>query len=310
MDVVAPFQLLQKKLEAWLGTIISMLPNLVLAVLVFIFFMAASRIIKKVAMNLLDRFSSSGAINRLIASLLSITTLIIGFFVILGILQLNKTVTSLLAGAGIIGLALSFAFQDIAQNFISGVLIAIRKPFDVGDIIKTNDYMGMVDKITLRSTDILTFDGQFVLIPNKEVFQNPIINYSETGLRRIDLSVGISYGDDLEKVKRITLEAVRKVANLETNRAVDFYYEEFGNSSINYVVRFWIRFKKQTDYLQARSDAIMNIKAAYNANNITIPFPIRTLDFGIKGGEKLTEMYPVVTSADKGGNDKSEEQSS
>ncbi len=310
MDVVAPFQLLQKKLEAWLGTIISMLPNLVLAVLVFIFFMAASRIIKKVAMNLLDRFSSSGAINRLIASLLSITTLIIGFFVILGILQLNKTVTSLLAGAGIIGLALSFAFQDIAQNFISGVLIAIRKPFDVGDIIKTNDYMGMVDKITLRSTDILTFDGQFVLIPNKEVFQNPIINYSETGLRRIDLSVGISYGDDLEKVKRITLEAVRKVANLETNRAVDFYYEEFGNSSINYVVRFWIRFKKQTDYLQARSDAIMNIKAAYNANNITIPFPIRTLDFGIKGGEKLTEMYPVVTSADKGGNDKSGEQPS
>jgi small conductance mechanosensitive channel len=186
-------------------------------------------------------------------------------------------------------LALGFAFQDLAVNFIAGVFMAVRKSFRIGDIIESNGFMGKVTEISLRSTKVLTFQGQKIVIPNRLIFENPLSNYS-TGQRRIDLGVGVSYGDDLQKVEDVTLQAVKNLSIHDVNRPVDLYYEGFGDSSINFIIRFWVEFKQQPDFLKARSEAIKAIKAAYDAEDITIPFPIRTLDFGIKGGEKLDAM--------------------
>jgi len=121
---------------------------------------------------------------------------------VLSILKLNTAVTSILAGAGIIGLALAFAFQDIAANFISGIFISFRRPLRVGDIVKVKDYMGKVEEINLRDTILRTFQGQTVIIPNKEVFQNPIENFSRLGKRRIDLWIGVSYGKTWRKLSK------------------------------------------------------------------------------------------------------------
>jgi small conductance mechanosensitive channel len=104
------------------------------------------------------------------------------------------------------------------------------------------------------------------------------------------LKVGVSYGEDLEQVRAVTLNAIKALPDLLAREDISLYYTEFGDSSINFELRFWINFKKQPDYLQARSEAIIAIKKAYNKHNISIPFPIRTLDFGIKGGEKLNEV--------------------
>ncbi|MFZ0391048.1 MAG: mechanosensitive ion channel family protein [Calditrichia bacterium] len=299
MQLQDSFNTVSDKLQDWLSTLIEMLPNIAVAIIIMILFYIVSRIAQKWIPRILGKFSRSDAVNRLISNIVSLIILVAGLFIALGVLQLDKTVTSLLAGVGIIGLALSFAFQDMATNFVSGVMIAIRNPFRVGDIIESNDYYGTVDKITLRTTNLRTFQGQIVLIPNKEVYQNPIINYSITGSRRIDLAVGVSYGDDLSKVKDLTLQVINEIPELDKNRNVDMYYEEFGNSSINFKIRFWVAFRKQTDFLAARSNAIMKIKAVYDENDITIPFPIRTLDFGIKGGEKLSEMMDL-SSAENG----------
>ena len=124
----------------------------------------------------------------------------------------------------------------------------------------------------------------------KTLFQDVVENYTNTRDRRVDLSVGVSYGDDLEKVKEITIEAIRGVKSIIRPNDITLFYNEFGDSSINFMVRFWAKSARQPDFLQAQSDAIMAIKKAYDDNDITIPFPIRTLDFGIKGGEKLSEM--------------------
>ena len=133
-----------------------------------------------------------------------------------------------------------------------------------------------------------------MIIPNKIVAQEPIKNYNKLAMRRVDLSCGVSYGDDLDKVRDITIAAIKEHVAYDTNRAVELYFNEFGDSSINYTLRFWLSDRKsgQADYLQAQSDAIMAIKRAYDSNDIMIPFPIRTLDFGIKGGEKLSEVLP------------------
>ncbi|MBU1819988.1 MAG: mechanosensitive ion channel family protein, partial [Bacteroidetes bacterium] len=121
-------------------------------------------------------------------------------------------------------------------------------------------------------------------------FQNTIENFTVLGRRRLDLSVGVSYGDDLRKVKDITIKAAQKVSVRSMTDDITLYFEEFGDSSINFSLRIWLNATDQPTFLQGRHEAILYIKEAYDANDIMIPFPIRTLDFGIKGGEKLSEM--------------------
>jgi small conductance mechanosensitive channel len=284
-----------EKLSSWVEHFILMLPNLLVAILIFIVFYTVGRLVRKALTRPLQRFSHSQALIGLLLNVIFTAFVATGIFIALSILQLDKAVTSLLAGAGIIGLALGFAFQDIAANFVSGILMAIRRPIRPGDVIESNGYFGAVININLRSTIIRTMQGQHVHIPNKDIFNKPIVNYSEEGKRRIDLKCGISYGDDLEKVKNITIEAIRTIDYLLNKEDITFFYKEFGDSSINFEVRYWINYKKQQDYLAAVSDGIIRLKKAFDANNIMIPFPIRTLDFGIKGGEKLQEQLESLT---------------
>ncbi|WP_420315773.1 mechanosensitive ion channel family protein [Ekhidna sp.] len=288
--------ILNDKLQGWLESLTAMLPNFAVAVIVMVTFILAAKGVRAVASKLFKRFYDKPAIRNLFTTIVYIAVLGIGLMVALNVLHLKQTVSSLLAGAGIIGLALGFAFQDISANFISGVLIAIRKPIEVGDIIKIQDYMGTVDEINLRVTVLKTFQGLHVIIPNKEVFQNPLTNYTKTNERRIDLECGVSYGDDLEKAKDVALKAVEELPYLMEGKDVKLFYTSFGDSSINYVLQFWIKYPDQPGFLEARSEAIMAVKKAYDENNITIPFPIRTLDFGIKGGEALSDMKVQMSS--------------
>ncbi len=289
-EFVDVYSTLTEKLVSWMETTIEMLPNMVIALLVLIAFFIIGKYTRRVVKQMLHRVTINKTIINLLETVVGILIIGIGVFIALSILNLDGTVTSLLAGAGIVGLALGFAFQDIAANFISGIILSIRHPFGIGDIIETNDYFGTVQKMNLRNTIIKTPDGQVVYIPNKAVFENPLENYTKGAERRIDLSCGISYGDDLRMVRELAVEAIEELDNYNKDRDVEFYYDEFGDSSINFEVRFWIRFVKNPDYWSARSEAIMALKKKFDENDIMIPFPIRTLDFGIRGGEKLNTM--------------------
>ncbi|TVR13107.1 MAG: mechanosensitive ion channel family protein [Balneolaceae bacterium] len=295
-DFNEAYEIVAERLEEWIRTFFEMLPNFVVALFVLIFFYALGRFSRKVVKKLLASITDNKTITSLLETIVGISILGIGVFIALTVLQLDGAVTSLLAGAGIIGLAVGFAFQDIASNFISGIILSIRHPFGIGDIIETNEFYGVVEKLNLRNTIIRTVTGQIVYIPNKRVFENPLQNYTTTSLRRIDLACGISYGDDLEKVRDVTTNAIKRVEHVLDDRGVEFYYDEFGNSSINFKVRFWVKFRTNPDFWQARSEAIIAIKKAFDENDIMIPFPIRTLDFGIRGGEKLNTMLEPASS--------------
>lgn len=283
------YEIIRDKLTLWLKEIIRLLPNIALAALVLVLGFFIAKWLKNLTGKVSRRIIHNETLRNLFTSLVYIFLLGVTVFITLSVLSLDKAVTSILAGAGIIGLALAFAFQDIASNFMSGIFLSIRRPLHTNDIVKIKDYMGQVMEINLRDTVIKTFQGQMVIIPNKEVLQNPIENYSLLGKRRMDLKAGVSYGDDLEKVKEITMKAVEGIQGL-TDDTITMFYEEFGDSSINFVLRLWVNTPQQPDYLQVKSEAIMRIKKAYDENNITIPFPIRTLDFGIKGGIPLNEI--------------------
>lgn len=290
MDINEVYKLVQQKLSVWMHDFIRILPNILLASIVFILGLFIARSVKKISGKLANKLSLNSTLNNLVASVMYMCFIGITLFIVLSILKLDKAVTTILAGAGIVGLALAFAFQDIAANFISGIFISFRRPIHIGDIVKIGDYMGKVSDINLRDTILLTFQGQMVIIPNKNVFQNPIENYSLLGKRRLDLEIGISYAEDLEKVQRITLDALKDIDGLCEDEKITMYYKEFGESSINYIIRLWLRDPEQSAYWTASNQVIINIKKAYDENRITIPFPIRTMDFGIKGGQSLDEM--------------------
>ncbi|OAQ41614.1 mechanosensitive ion channel protein MscS [Pedobacter psychrophilus] len=290
MDFNNAYNLLIDKLQRWFAETIKLLPNIVLAVVVLIIGILIAKLVRKYSYKIIQKLSSIQTINKLFSSFTYIVVIIIAMFTALNIIGLDKAVTTVLAGAGILGLALAFAFQDVAANFMSGIFMSFRRPFDVGDLVTVNDKMGRIEAVNLRDTTLITLQGQRLIIPNKDVFQNAIENFSSTGKRRLDFTVGISYGDDLEKVRSLVKDCLTDLLQRDLDKEVEVFYDEFGDSSINFKLRIWLNSVHQADYLSAKSEAIILIKKAFDNNDIMIPFPIRTLDFGIKGGEKLSEM--------------------
>lgn len=290
MDVNELWNTLVEKLKGWAHGAAEMLPNVGLAVVVGLIFVFLAKGVRAVAERGLRKVGMRAAARDLLVRIIHFAVLAAGLMVTLSILQLDKAVTSVLAGAGVIGLALGFAFQDLASNFISGVGLSVQHPFKTGDIIESNGVIGVVERIELRITTLRTFDGKRVLVPNSKIYQDVLTNHTDNDLKRLDLTCGVSYGDDLAKVKQVAVDALKGVQARDTSKDPELYFTEFGDSSINFSARVWFKYDAQKDLTSCQDQMVMAIKSAFDENDITIPFPIRTLDFGIKGGEPLTAM--------------------
>lgn len=298
MQIEEPLELLSAKLAGWVESLITMLPNLIVALVIVLLSWIAGRIVRSVTRRTVERSTGNLDLARLAAGATGVAVLLGGTFIALGVLQLDKTVTTLLAGAGVVGLALGFAFQETAANFISGIALTVRRPFANGDLVQLGDDLALVERVNLRSTEIRLLDGPIVYLPNRTVFQNRIVNFSQGRGRRVDVEVGVSYADDLERARSAALDSVRTLESRDEAREPEFFWTGFGASSIDGVLRFWIRATDRPSYLRARSVAVQRVKAAFDAADITIPFPIRTLDFGIEGGVPLGEVLTVSGAND------------
>ncbi|GAB2796731.1 small conductance mechanosensitive channel [Hymenobacter luteus] len=277
-DINRAFTLLSGKLTRWLQQFILLLPNLLIAVLILVVTFFAARLVRRLMGQVLPRVSTHATLNNLVSTLAYLGVLLVGTFFTLEVLSLDKTVTSLLAGVGIIGLALGFAFQDMAANFISGIIIAVQRPFTVGDVIQTDAFFGTIERINLRTLDLRQVTGELVRVPNRKVFESAVINYTVTTRRRVDLDCGVAYDSDLEQVRAVALQAMRDFPKLLTDRPPEVMFTGFGDSAITFTLRFWIPYQQQVDYVGAKSEAVMRIKRAFDEAGIVIPFPIRTLD--------------------------------
>ena len=283
-------KLIEEKLGGWFDVVISHIPNFIVAVIIAILFSFIARLAGKGMKNVLRRSLDSTQIADLMASIFKVIVLSVGVFIALDFMGLKSTVTSLLAGAGIVGLAIGFAFQDMTENLIAGIAMGIRKPFKAGDVIETDNAFGSVHSINLRNTLIESFYGQLILVPNKILFRNVLRNYSTLGVRRIEVPVGISYADDIEKASEVIVDKINQFDFVIRKNETAVYAEGFGDSSINLLVWFWIKYPGEPDFMTVRHKGVVAVKQALDAADISIPFPIRTLDFGIKGGEKFDAM--------------------
>ncbi|MCP4059375.1 MAG: mechanosensitive ion channel family protein [Pseudomonadota bacterium] len=284
------WQLINEKLERWVEASIKHLPNIAVAIFIAMAFGLLAKIVGNLAHRVLSRTFDSTQIVGLLTSIIKVAIATAGIFIALDFIGLRGTVTSLLAGAGIVGLAIGFAFQDITENLIAGIAMGVRKPFQIGDVIEAEGVFGNVEAINLRNTHVMTFFGQREIIPNKILFRNILTNYSVNGHRRVEVPVGISYADDPQQAAEVLTEAVNEFDFVIRKEETGVWAESFGDSSINLLVWFWIEYPGEPGFLAARHQVIVAIQRALSDANILIPFPIRTLDFGAKGGEKLNAM--------------------
>ncbi|APU10303.1 mechanosensitive ion channel protein MscS [Cellulophaga lytica] len=280
--IQASFIDIYDKIEGWVTALIENLPNIIVAIIVMVVSYYAARFVNKWVVKLASKRIPQDSISNLIGRISATAVVLLGLFLALGAMDLSKTLNTLLAGAGISGLVIGLALQGTLSNLLSGVVLSFRKKIEIGNWIETNGYSGEVIDINLNSLVLKEFDNNLVVIPNKTIIENPFKNYSLTTRMRIVVSCGVGYESDLELVKKLTKEAIGELYKDDDDSEIEFYYTEFGDSSINFICRFWVDAQNAKNKLDAKSVAIRAIKTQFNANDINIPFPIRTLEFNNK----------------------------
>jgi len=296
------------KLSGWVIATIKMLPNLVVGTLLIIIFWFLSAHAARLANRLILRFTGYRHIARLMARMTTLAVITLGVILALDALNLDKAVASMLAGIGIVGVALGFAAKDLFADFISGIVLHFEHPFHLGDRIKSGDIVGYVDSVEFRATIIRGRQGERYTIPNKDILGKAITNYYISGDRRVDLYIGIDYTPDLQQVEDLALEAVRALDPPLRNpdRPVEFFYEEVKDTTIIFRIRFWIGEPDQMVFLRARSEAIKVINEAFKAKVVIRPSAVVTLDFGVTGGSTLRDQLedlqtPLLLTEEKHG---------
>ena len=285
------------KLEGWFNTIIEYIPNFILAILVMVASYFAAKYISKLVSKLVSKKVNQESITAAIARVTAVVVVTLGLFISLGVMNLGKALTSLLAGAGVVGLAIGLALQGTLANTFAGLILSFRKKIQIGNWVETTGYSGEVIDINLKDFTLKEADNNIVVIPNKTILENPLKNYSLTTRMRVFLECGVGYESDLEKVEQLTKDVIAKTFDqVEKPEDVEFYYTEFGDSSINYLCRFWIDAESMLEKLRAKTKAIIEIKKAYDKEGINIPFPIRTLQFDNKLSVKSQDLQKAFSN--------------
>ncbi|MCE6988255.1 mechanosensitive ion channel family protein [Dyadobacter sp. CY323] len=265
------------KLDRWFVDGVRFVPNVVLAIVILVIFRFLARYGSRFMERILSRASQNIALVSLVSAITRISIVMTGLFFSLGVLGLDKTVTSLLAGAGVLALALGFAFQDLTTNFISGAFIAIQRPIKVGDVIETNGFTGKVLSIGLRSVKLDNFAGQHVEIPSKDIFQKPIVNFTFSGERRVQMECSIGYKDDLSIVENLALSAINQLPFLQKLKPIELNFIRFSEKSIDFEILFWIN-QDKIGPGPAKSIAMKAVKRVFDENGIAFPTPGKVVD--------------------------------
>jgi len=259
--------------------LIVMLPNILLAVIVFTIFFFAGRALKSLVRRLTRRHRQARSLGLVLGRLSQGIIILVGLFVALSIVIPSFKAGDLVQLLGISGVAIGFAFRDILQNFLAGILILLTEPFEINDQIVFKNFEGTVENIQTRATTIRTYDGRRIVIPNSELFTNAVTVNTAFENRRLEYDVGIGYGDNIDQAKELMLEAVYSVDEVLTDPAPDVLVMELAESTVNIRVRWWINPPRRADALDSRDKVLTAIKKKLTANGIDLPFPTQQILF-------------------------------
>ncbi len=274
----------------FVNTVINKLPALFLAILVFAVAFLLAKVVKAWAQrSILKSGSNEGAMN-IVGKTAYIGTIILGLTVALKILEID---ISFIVAA--MGFGLGFAMKDILENYFSGVLILVQKPFNVGDVIKAGNFVGKVEEIAARATFLRVFDGQRVIIPNSTMISSAVINYSSFPERRVNIDFYVSYDTDLQKATSLVTQLMKESTKIMQQPAPYITMKGYGDSNIDLVAHFWVD-RSQANWIELSSQMKQQILETLNANNIGVSYPVMTLNMNQHDSE---DMYKVAEAQPK-----------
>jgi len=244
--------------------------RLVAAVVLLVVGRWIAKLLRRIFKKVMTKRAVDVTISSFVGSL--IYYLLLAFFVIAALGQLGVQTTSLVAILGAAGLAVGLALQGSLANFAAGFLMILFRPFTVGDYIEGAGTAGTVEKIQIFSTQLQTPDNKTVIVPNAGLTSGNIVNYSTKGTRRVDMTFGIGYDDDIDKAKAIIEEMIQADARVLPDPAPVIAVAALADSSVNIVVRPWV---KSSDYWGLFFELTEKIKKRFDAEGISIPFPQR-----------------------------------
>ncbi|TXK23471.1 mechanosensitive ion channel family protein [Ottowia sp. GY511] len=258
---------------------IALIPSIGLALFSFVLFWFVSRWAARGVTALVRRTNRPANVGFVLSRLTQWALLALGLFVSLIIVVPSLDAAALFGALGIGGVAIGFAFKDIFQNLMAGLLILITRPFVIGDQIVTGDHEGTIEDIQVRATLMRTYDNRLVVIPNSELYTNRVIVNTARDKRRASVDVGIGYGDDVALAKRAALDALDRLPSIERDPAPSAVVTGLGDFSVNLQVRFWVGPPTRGDVVAAKDEAFIAIKDDLVRAGVDLPFPTYQLLF-------------------------------
>ncbi|WP_412027954.1 mechanosensitive ion channel family protein [Deinococcus yunweiensis] len=270
--ILARFQTLTR-------SVLGSLPNVALGLMLFALFWFISGIVRRSVQALAERAGQPAGIALVFGRLAAWVLLTLGVLVGLTVIFPTLTAASLFGALGVSGVAIGFAFKDIFQNLLAGLLLLITRPFRIGDQIVSGEHEGTVEDIQIRATMLRTYDNRRVVIPNSELYTNRVIVNTAYDRRRLAVTVGIGYGDDIARAKRIILDTLAGVEDIRMEPAPAVLVRELADFSVNLEVRYWIDPPIRREVVESQDRVLEALKPALIAAGIDLPLPTQQVLF-------------------------------
>ena len=272
------FNTVTTSLQELLARGIKFIPALLTALIIVMLTRYGAKFVEKVAKKVGRKTLQSRSLQLLLSKTSYIASWVVGIILACVIAFPGLNLGDIIATLGLGSVAVGFAFQDIFKNFLAGILILIQQPFRIEDQIIVEDYEGTVEHIDIRTTQIRTYQGEQIIIPNSTMFTSAVQVRTAYNSRRTDLMVGVDYNTPLTKVVGILEDTIKTVKGVLKNPVAEIDIVNFGGSSIDIIVRYW-SLPQQKQVRQTQTKAIIAIKKIFDQEDINIPYPIRTVYF-------------------------------
>lgn len=247
------------------------LPLLVVALAVLVLFWFVARWISRISFRG-GAFADRPFVENLVRQFISLVVFLVGVLFVLDMFGVTTLVGAVLGTAGVAGLALGFAFRDIAENYLASIILGVQQPFGKNDHIKVGEYEGKVIRMTTRETVLMTLSGNHVRIPNSTVFKNPTYNLTRNPMRRFEFTVGVGVGEEIADAREVGVQTLRETAGVSDDPEPFMRVEELADSTVTVKLFGWVD-QSQYDWLKVKSEAIRRVKSAFDAADIEMPEP-------------------------------------
>lgn len=284
-------QTITKSLEQLIASGIKLLPGLITAIIIIMLTRYAVQFTQSMAEQVGNRTLRSQSLKILLSKTTYVMTWATGIIIACVLAFPSLRLGDIIATLGLGSVAVGFAFQDIFKNFLAGVLLLIQEPFRINDQIIVGDYEGTVQQINIRTTEIVTYQGEKILLPNSTVFTSAVQVRTAFGKRRTDLAIGVDYNTSLSQAREILQQTLKGIDGVLSDPEPDIDVVAFGESSIDFIARYWT-LPQQKIVRKTQTQVILAIKQVFDETNINIPYPIRTVYFYDQ--DKYKDYEPIV----------------